>query len=410
MVGQKEMCRSEDSGGPASFGCGIAALPRLSEDARSGMGRMLADGLSHEISNLMTTVVGNAALLRNALPGNHPGIGKLAAIEKAAERAAALALRAAEQAQGRRVAVEPVNLNTIVYHVLLVEEQQLAPRVRLVRYINPDLWRAAADHAQTSEAALELVTNAVESISGKGRVYIGTRNVDFSKEPPPLGADIRGGRYVALSVEDNGCGMSPETRARVFEPGFTTKAGRRGMGLARVHDIVAGFGGRITVNSVEGEGAAFRVYLPATEGRDATAPSPFEDLPQGTETVLIVDDERMIVEIAQETLSQLGYKTLTAHNGLEAVGVARTHNGAIDLVLLDMLMPVMGGAEAYPLLREALPEARVIVCTGLDQEIVTETVLDDKFTSFLLKPFRPSTLAQEVRRVLDERVHAGAVL
>ena len=376
------------------------------EPFRSVTGQMIAEGSAHEIINLMTTVVGNAALLRSALPPDHPGIRKLAAIEQAAERAAQLSLRVREYSQGRRNNAEPVNLNTIVYHVLLAEEQQLAPRVRLVRYINPDLWRAAAGHQAMSEVALELVTNAVESIRGKGRVYIGTRNVDFSTEPPPLGADVRGGRYVMLTVEDNGCGMSPEALERAFEPGSSTKPGKQGMGLAHVQEIVAGFGGRISVNSVEGKGALFRVYLPAYEGSDEAAPFPFEDLPGGSETILIVDDERMILEIANETLSTLGYKTLLAHNGLEAVEVARTYDGPVDLIVLDMVMPVMGGAEAYPLLRDARPEARIVVCTGLEQEIVTGGILDDDSSSFLLKPFRPSTLAQNVRRVLDQTADA----
>lgn len=381
--------------------------PRMAS-ARPGIGRMLAEGYSHEISNLMTTIVGNSALLRNSLPAEHPGIAKLNAIEHAAERAAMLSLHATEYAQGRPVKSEAVNLNTIVYHVLLSDEQRLAPRIRIVRYINPDLWKASANHDQMCEVAQELVTNAVEAIHGKGRVYVGTRNVDFSKEPPPLGLDIRAGRYVTLTVEDNGCGMTPETRQRVFEPGFTTKPGRQGMGLTRVYDIVSDFGGKITVTGSHGEGAVFRVYLPATETAEEAPTLPIEMLPPGSETVLIVDDEQMIVEVADEVLSRLGYKTLTARNGLEAVEVARVYDGAIDLVLLDMVMPVMGGAEAYALLREARPRVRVIVCTGLEQEIVSETVFDGELTSYLLKPFRPTTLAKEVRRALDRAVGADA--
>ena len=405
MVGQRGGRASQSSEQSPANSAEPGDKAKDTEPYRSAAGQMAAEGFAHEICNLMTSIVGNAALLKSALKPDNPGLRKLAAIEEAAERAAQLSQHVREYSHGGRNNAEPVNLNTIVYHVLLTDEQRLAPRVRLVRYINPDLWRAAAGHRGMSEVALELVTNAVESIRDKGRVYIGTRNVDFSKEPPPLGADVRAGHYVMLSVEDNGCGIGPGTLQRVFDPGFTTKPGRQGMGLARVQEIVSSFGGRVSVNSTEGKGTVFRVYLPAYyEGTEEATPLHLEDLPEGSETVLVIDDERMIAEIAVETLERLGYKTLVAHNGLEAVEVARTYEGPIDLILLDMVMPVMGGAEAYPLLREARPAARLIVCTGLEQDIVTGGIPEDNFASFLLKPFRPVMLAQSVRRVLDQAI------
>jgi CheY-like chemotaxis protein len=290
-----------------------------------------------------------------------------------------------------------------VYHVLLAEEQHLAPRIRIVRYINPDLWKVTASHAQIAQVALELATNAVDAIQDKGRVYIGTRNVDLTKEAAPLGSNLKSARYVLLSIEDNGAGMDPETHSRIFEPGFTTKSGRRGMGLTNVQNVVSASGGYISVSTIKGHGTVFRIYLPAFQERKEKVPVVAHELPSGTETILIVDDERMVLDVTQETLQRLGYHTLIAHNGAEAVELVRTHDGPIHLALLDLVMPVMGGVEAFPLLREARPDMRVIVCTGLDQEIISHEVLEDESSGFLLKPFRPSTLAQEVRKALDAK-------
>lgn len=369
--------------------------------AQKGTDALFAEGVAHELNNLLATILGNAALACNQLDKGHPSAANLETISKTAERAAELARRILAFAHGDRPEGEPVNLDTIVYHVLLTEEQHLAPRIRIVRYINPDLWKVAASHAEIAQVALELATNAVDSILDKGRVYIGTRNVDLTREAAPLGSNLKSARYVLLSVEDNGCGMDAETRSRIFEPGFTTKPGRRGMGLANVQNVVSDSGGYISVSTIKGHGTVFRIYFPAFQEGKEKASSVAQDLPGGTETILIVDDERMIVDVTQETLERLGYHTLVAHNGAEAVEVARTHDGPIHLAVLDMVMPVMGGVEAFPLLREARPDMRVIVCTGLDQEIISHEILEDESSGFLLKPFRPSTLAQEVRKALD---------
>ncbi|NUM54630.1 MAG: response regulator [Candidatus Hydrogenedentes bacterium] len=364
---------------------------------------MTGRGIAHDINNLMETVLGNVALLRGDLNDDHPRVATLEAIEKAAELAGNLTQRILAVTQGAERKPEPVNLNSIVYHLLLVEETRLAPSVRIVRHIDPDLWRVLAEHTAIAQVALNLATNAVDALNGKGRVTIRTRNVVLDHGSIPEGSGLRPGAYVLLSVEDDGEGMSPLTLAKAYDPGFTTRDGHHGQGLATVQKIVARYKGHVQINSFVGKGTACRVYLPAIDSAKAPRPAPSMSVPAGEETVLVVDDERMILEVTAETLRRLGYRTLTARNGQEAVDVARSHDGPIHLVLLDMSMPVMGGADAFPRIKAIRPESRFIVCTGFEQELISSHLLEaGGVDSFLLKPFRLSALAHEIRKVLDK--------
>lgn len=363
---------------------------------------MTGRGIAHDINNLMETVLGNVALLRGDMNDDHPRLATLEAIEKAAELAGNLTQRILAVTQGAERKPEPVNLNSIVYHLLLVEETKLAPSVRIIRHIDPDLWRVLAEHTAIAQVALNLATNAVDALNGKGRVTIRTHNVVLDHGSIPDGSGLRPGGYVLLSVEDDGEGMSPQTLAKAFEPGFTTREGHNGQGLATVQKIVARHKGYVQINSFVGKGTACRVYLPAIDASKTVRPQPSISVPSGEETILVVDDERMILEVTAETLRRLGYRTLTARNGQEAVEVARSHDGPIHLVLLDMSMPVMGGADAFPRIKAMRPDTRFIVCTGFEQELISSHLLEaGGVNSFLLKPFRLSALAHEIRKVLD---------
>ena len=375
---------------------------RAEESERNEAIAMTGRGIAHDINNLMETVLGNVALLRGDLNDDHPCVPTLEAIEKAAELAGTLTQRILALTQGTERKPEPINLNSIVYHLLLVEETKLAPSVRIVRHIDPDLWRVLAEHTAIAQAALNLAVNAVDALNGKGRVTIRTRNVVLDPASVPEGSGLRPGVYVLLSVEDDGEGMDPQTLSKMFDPGYSTREGHHGQGLATTKKIVDRYRGFVQINSFPGKGTACRVYLPAIDAGTIAKPAPSMSVSAGAETILVVDDERMIVEVTAETLRRLGYYTLTARNGQEAVDVARAHDGPIHLVLLDMSMPVMGGADAFPRIKALRPDARFIVCTGFEQELIASHLLEPGgVNSFLLKPFRLSVLAHEIRKVLD---------
>ncbi|GMV91513.1 MAG: hypothetical protein AMXMBFR82_12910 [Candidatus Hydrogenedentota bacterium] len=360
---------------------------------------MVGRGVAHDINNLMESVLGNAALLRSRLEGDRDAKSALDAIEMSAELAGRLTERILAITQGDEYRSEIVNVNSIVYHLLLVEESNLAPRIRIVRHVDPDLWKVRVNHTQVAQVLLSLATNAVEAIQGKGRVTIRTNNMLVDPDTIPVGSGLEPGPYVLITIEDDGEGMSDDVLSKVFEPGFTTKPGHAGKGLVNVFSTIRNNRGFVTVNSFVKQGTVFRVYLPAVP-EEAETPSSTE-MPKGRETVLIVDDEHMIANAMAETLKRLGYRTLVAYNGKEAVDIAKKYEDAIDLALLDMAMPEMTGADAYPLLKKAHPEMRIIICTGFEKELITSDLLNAGVDAFLMKPFRLNILAQEVRKVLD---------
>ena len=205
-----------------------------------------------------------------------------------------------------------------------------------------------------------------------------------------------------LSVEDTGGGISPEALEKIFNPGYTTKSAKHSIGLSGVQKLLETMGGWIGITSTVGRGTAVQVFFPVAEMQAEKPRIRSLDLPGGNETIMIVDDERPIVEVCGEILRRLGYTVVTAGNGKEAIELCQNHPGEIHAALLDIIMPVMGGAEAYPMLRRIRPNMKIVICTGFEQEDISH-VLRDAGTSCLLKPFLPSALAHELRGALDGR-------
>lgn len=386
----------------------VAEQERPAESSPIEAMAVVAGGVANDVNSLMEGILGNAALLREELGEGHPALARIAGIEEAAEEAGGLTRKLLLFAQGREPRSQRINVNPIAARVLLVEEQRLAPRIRISRYLNPDLWDIVADHAQITRLIINLTINAVESIAGKeGRVTLRTRNIEIDDGSIPKGSGLRPGPYVFISVEDNGVGIPPEALERLFDPDFSTKSPKRGLGLAVAYQVVSNLGGHIAVNSRPDWGSVFRVYLPAVKEPERRDAAHADRLPGGNETILVVDDEQMVLNVSCEALRRLGYTTLVAHDGREALEVVSATPGPIHLVLLDMVMPVMGGAEAFPLLKQARPDMRVIVCTGFMEGPATRDILHAGADAILFKPYRPAVLLQEIRRVLDGQPARG---
>jgi CheY-like chemotaxis protein len=255
-----------------------------------------------------------------------------------------------------------------------------------------------------SEVVLNLLANAVEAIEGSGRIIVTTRHCTLDEGNA---AGLEPGPYVCLSVQDTGCGMSEEVQARIFEPFFTTKFQGRGMGLAVVYGIVDNHEGHISVRSESGQGTTFEFYFPAIE-KEIGKPSKPErtdearrDTPvAGTRTVLLVEDDESVLKLLRRIMGRLGHSVLVAHDGQEAVDLARTFQGDIDLALLDLGMPEMGGAEAYPLLAEARPAMKIIICSGYELDERAQSILDAGASAFIQKPFQMSVLEAEISKAL----------
>ena len=373
----------------------------LLEASRIEATATLAGGVAHDLNNLMVGVLGNAGLLRVDFEANSEALEMLDEISHAARRAGELAQQMLAFARGGKYDPHVLNLNDIINETVSLQERSAPPRVRIERRLHPELWNTRCDATQMNQVIMNLCINAVEAIEASGHIMVTTRNFVADEEFVASNSGFEPGPYVCLSVEDTGCGMSPDVLSKVFEPFFSTKYQGRGLGLAAVYGIVKNHGGQIWIKSQEGKGAKVTVFLPAEMGEEEEPPAPESLLPQGTETIMVIDDEQHVLDTVPKMLRTLGYKVLTAQDGKQAVEIARDYDGEIHLALLDIEMPVMDGPEAYPLLMAARPSLRVMVCSGYGLDTGTQNMLDAGASAFLQKPFTLAALAAELRKALD---------
>ncbi len=360
----------------------------------------LAGGIAHDYNNLMSIVLGYAELVQENLGDDHPDAGMLGEIGAAAQRASDLAQRLLAFARGGACQIENADLSQIVVETLRAQGRDFPPRIEAMCDLEKSLWPIKADRAQLEMILISLCANAVEAIKGDGEIRVKTRNVGEDDELADERTGLKPGRYVVLSVEDTGCGMSEDILAKAFEPFFSTKRQGRGLGLASTYGIVQNHGGHIALKSKEAKGTACVIHFPAGE-IEVKEPSKPPTATAATETILLVDDEEGLLRVMSMTLTRLGYQVLTANGGQAAIDLVREHAGNIDLVLLDMGMPSMDGPRTFPLLKKVRPEMKVILCSGYEHDITIQALLDAGANSFLQKPVTSKKLAEEVRGVLD---------
>lgn len=363
----------------------------------------LAGGIAHDYNNLMFVVLGNAELVRESLAQDDPNTKLLKQIETAAQQASELAQRLLAYARGGAYRVEKLNLNDVVHKALQEQSQNIPRQINITCNTSSDLWPIKADQPQIEMILASLCANAVEAIKGEGNIQIATRNISIDDAFSKKHKGLKPGDYVALIVEDTGCGMNDVVCKKAFEPFFTTKFQGRGLGLAAVYGIVKNHGGYFMIESKEKEGATCAIYFPAVEIKAKQAPVPSTAKPEGKETVLVVDDEEQIRMLISAILKRYGYQVLTASGGQAAVDLAREYKGEIHLALLDMGMPIMDGPATFPLLRKARPKMKILIFSGYEQDVTTQSLLDAGACGCLKKPVLAKTLSEKVREVLTSR-------
>lgn len=260
-----------------------------------------------------------------------------------------------------------------------------------------------ADPIQMVQILINLTHNAIEALESGGCVRVTTQNTLVDEDFAQQHDGLEPGHYICLTVEDNGRGMSPEIASRVFEPFLTTKIQGRGLGLASVYGIVKNHGGHIALTSEEGKGACFRVYLAAVDEQieEPTVVAPAEPrLATGNETVLLVDNEEMVLSVTQQILKRLGYRVIAARNGQEAIEIVRSYDDAIDVAIVGLGMPGMGGAEALPLLKEARPNLKVIITSGYKLDETAQRLLESGASAFIQKLFSAAILSTRIHEAL----------
>jgi CheY-like chemotaxis protein len=294
-------------------------------------------------------------------------------------------------------------LDDFVIETVPLLQYDLSPEVRVETRFQKDISYIRADHAQMQMVLSAILANSNEAIEDEGIIRIGAENKDideaFTKQHPGLNP----GLYVCLTIEDNGKGMDEETIDGIFEPFFTTKFQGRGMGMAAVYGIIKGHDGAITVESEPGKGSVVRIYLPAVEAKeDAKAvKQPKTEIPMGEGTILVIEDEEPLVGLFREILERLGYRALLARTGKEAVELAKTFVGQIDLALLDIKLPDMDGDRVYPLIMDARPDLKVIVCSGYSMHSPAKDIIEAGAQGFIQKPFLIASFAEKLKEVLE---------
>ncbi len=357
---------------------------------------VLAGGIAHDFNNLLTGILGSASLLLDTSFEFHPGRAELETIVASSKQAADLTSQLLAYAGKGRFVITRFDLSALIAQVLHLIQTSIPRIVQLELALAPDLPWIEADASQIRQIAMNLAINAAESIGPEGgivRVSTGMADIGPGNECNP-------GRYVYMEVRDSGSGMDEATKAKIFDPFFTTKFTGRGLGLAAVSGIVRGHNGIMQVESVPGEGTVFKILLPAVEGTFSRAEeaSPLPNL-HGTGTILVVDDDAAIRQVAMRILKHLGYTVLVAQNGLEGVTIFEQSSAAITAVLLDMAMPVMGGEEALRRLQTIRPDVPVLVSSGNSEVFARERFGNRGVAGFIQKPYTVAQLGAKLKAI-----------
>jgi PAS domain S-box-containing protein len=367
----------------------------------------LAGGVAHEFNSILTAILGQSELLQGDLPAGSSQAQSASEINQAAGRAAALTRQLLAYGRKQILQPEPLNLNKVLAGMDGMFHHLMGGDVSIQIVPGSGLQLVKADAGQIEQVIMNMAINAREAMPNGGKFTLETANVSFEQESVGRYTEMRVGDYVMLAVTDTGAGMSEEVKARVFEPFFTTKpVGQgNGLGLSTCYGIVKQSGGHISVYSEPGRGATFKVYLPQIQ-HQAAHPSQHlasPQLPRGTETILLVEDDPALREMAGALLRRLGYTVWAAANGIEALSLKQQREiGHIDLMFTDVVMPHMSGKELADRVQALHPHTRVLFTSAYTETAIVHQGVLNKGVALLQKPFTPSALARKVREMLDQ--------
>jgi len=364
----------------------------------------LAGGIAHDFNNLLMGIQGNASLILLDLPPDHPLGERVRDIQESVRRGAELTRQLLGFARGGKYHVEPTDINTLVHETVELFGRT-KKEIKIYEKYQKDVWAVEVDQTQIDQVLLNILVNAWQAMPKGGDIYIETENIVLSEEYV-RGHEAQTGPYVKISVTDTGIGMDEKTVTRIFDPFFTTKELGRGtgLGLSSAYGIIKNHGGFITVYSEPGKGSAFNIYLPAAKSRvlkEGNVLSP--DVERGSGTILLVDDEETVLRVGVKMLQALGYDVLEATNGQEAIEIFRENSNRIDLVVLDMVMPGMGGGEVFDAIKVTKPEVKILLSSGYSQNGQAQEILARGCNGFIQKPFDMVRLSQALKQILSHQ-------
>jgi len=363
----------------------------------------LAGGIAHDFNNILMGIQGNASLMLLKIDSEHPNYEKIKNIETYVQNGTTLTKQLLGFARRGKYIVKATDINEIID-----KSSSLFARtkkeVRVHTNLFKPIWTVEVDRGQLEQVLLNLYVNAWQAMPDGGDLYLKTENVvlDRSYVKP---YKVEPGRYVKITISDTGVGIDKEAQKRIFEPFFTTKEMGRGtgLGLASVYGIIKSHEGYINVYSELNQGTTFTVYLPASEKEAAEDAEIDVVLFKGTGTILLIDDEKMILEVGCELLKELGFKVLSAMSGQEAIDVFQNNRDKIDMIIMDMIMPGMSGSETFDRLREIKPDVKILLSSGYSVDGQATKILRRGCDGFIQKPFNMNQLAEKIQKILPNR-------
>ncbi len=369
---------------------------------------ILAGGIAHDFNNLLTAIMGNAAMAERGLETNRDISIQLSHITASSRRAADLCKQMLAYSGKGRFVVTPINITELIREMARLMEVSIGKHITLRYALNEDLPLVNADSAQIQQVILNLITNANEAIGeDNGEIVFSTGVIQADQNElnaTLTNEELPEGEYIYIEVADSGCGMDKNTVEKMFDPFFTTKFTGRGLGMSAVLGIVRGHHGAIQVHSQPGQGTSFRILLPVSDIKNS--PQAVEAVEpvhasRSKGTVLIVDDEALIREVASAMLQDIGFDIIEATNGKEAVALYRQHQPAIRAVLLDMTMPQMDGKTCFSELKKINPDVRVLISSGYTEQDINKLFAEHVPAAFIQKPYMPESLQQKLDEILN---------
>jgi two-component system cell cycle sensor histidine kinase/response regulator CckA len=368
----------------------------------------LAGGVAHDFNNILTSIIGNAELMLMTFGKDdylREGIGE---IKSAGERAASLTRQLLAFSRKQMIQPRILDLDELLSDIKKMLVRLIGENVEILMVAGSDLWQVEIDPSQMEQVIINLAVNARDAMPNGGKLTIQTANTYLDDNYFSEHNIFEGqpGSYVMVAVSDTGSGMDKETQEHIFEPFYSTKEKGKGtgLGLSTVYGIVKQNKGFIWVYSEPGQGTTFKIYMPRAEEKVKTEEKvqTSEKHLSGSETVLVVEDDDSLRNLAQKTLRQYGYRVLTARNGEDALSIGKEYEGQIDLLLTDVVMPTMNGKETAERLQPLYPQMKVIYMSGYTDDAIVHLGVLEPGINFLQKPFSPEPLAIKVREVLDK--------
>jgi PAS domain S-box-containing protein len=367
----------------------------------------LAGGVAHDFNNMLGVIMGQAELMLTQMDPGQTYFAGLQEIRKAAENSADLTRQLLAFARKQTISPKVLNLNTVVESMIKMLQRIIGEDIHLVWSPGKKTWNILMDAGQIDQILANLCVNARDSITGTGKIIIEIENCTLDTDYCIDHTGFIPGDYIMLAVSDSGCGMEPDILNNIFEPFFTTKGEEKGtgLGLAMIYGIVKQNRGFINVYSEQGHGSTFKIYLPRHQtqaGKETQTDRP-EPIETGSETILVVEDNTDILEINRTMLEQQGYIVLTAASPVEALDVVKTYTGSIDLLITDVIMPVMNGRELAKRLESNRPDLKLLYMSGYTADIIAHHGVLEDGIHFIQKPFSMRELAAKVRQVIEGR-------